>query len=164
MRDGSLSHAGFWRKVLASGRFESGQVPIYRGPFSASSVGAALIMNEAMAAQDIAIEIMQKHELSATLSSGSVKQVTDLVVEDFILRERTKARNLLAPVRLTAAVVQEVLRSDKQIGLTLQSASDAKSVITDDRLRSLGLWQVGQVHARDACRHLALFLRKLTSE
>lgn len=121
-------------------------------------------MNEAQHVLDLAIEIMQRHELSSKVSGGRVSQVTDLVIEDFILRERTKQRNLLAPVRLTAGLVQEVLRSDKLIGITLQSASDAKSVVTDERLKALGLWQVGQQHARDAIRHLALFLRRLTVE
>jgi hypothetical protein len=107
------------------------------------------------------IEIEQRSEQSASLTRGKVKQVTDLVIEDFILRERTKDRNLLAPVRLSAGLVQEVLRSQQLIGLTYQSASDAKSVVTDDRLRALGLWIRGQQHARDACRHLALFLRKI---
>lgn len=164
VRSGDLAWSVLFGRLLSSGRFDSGQEAIYRGPFSASSAGAALIMNEAQTALALYIEILGLHERSAALTGGSVKQVTDLVIEDFVLRERTKARNLLAPVRLTAALVQEVLRDSKQMGITLQSPSDAKSVVTDDRLRALGLWQVGQVHARDACRHLALFLRKLTVE
>lgn len=170
VRDGSLSWQQFWARVLGRGvssaapRFDCGQVAIYRGPLSASGPAAALAMSEAQAVLDLAIEISVRHSASSKGSGGKVNQVTDLVIEDFILRERTKARNLLAPVRLTAGLVQEVLRSDKLIGITFQSGSDAMSTITDERLKALGLWQVGQQHARDACKHLALFLRSLTVE
>jgi len=119
-------------------------------------------MAEAKAAQELWIEVLMKSEATRAATNGKVNWVTDLVIEDFILRERTKQRNLLSPVRLTAGLLQECLNWDRLCGLTLQSSSDAKSVVTDERLKQLGLWQAGQQHARDACRHLALFLRKLT--
>ena len=161
---GDLSWGSLFARLIDSGRFDCGQVEVYRGPLSSSSVAARVAMQEAMACVDLSVTIEQLHILTQGVSRGSVSQVTDIVIEDFILRQGTKARNLLAPVRLTAGLVQEVLRSNRLIGVTMQSPSDAKSVVTDDRLRSLGLWQVGQVHARDACRHLALFLRRLVAE
>lgn len=170
VRDGSLTWQQFWSSVLGVGvasagpRFDCGQVSLYQGPSSASSVAAALAMSEAQAVLDLAIEIMMRHSASSKCSGGKVTQVTDLVIEDFILRQRTKARNLLAPVRLTAGLVQEVLRSEKLIGITIQSGSDVLGTITDERLKALGLWQVGQQHARDACKHLAFFLRKLVAD
>ena len=172
VRSGGLSWSSLFERLMVSRvdsgrtltRFACGQVEIYRGPMSGSSSGAVLAMAEAKAAQEIFIEVMMRSEATRAVTRGSVSWVTDLVIEDFILRERTKSRNLLAPVRLTAGLMQEALNWERLIGVTLQSASDAKSVVTDDRLRSLGLWQVGQVHARDACRHLALFLRRLTAD
>ena len=40
-------------------------------------------------------------------------------------------------------------------GFVFQTANDAKKFITNDQLRSLGLWQPNADHARDALRHLA---------
>jgi hypothetical protein len=40
----------------------------------------------------------------------------------------------------------------------LQSPAQAKSFATDDKLRRLGWWVPGQDHARDALRHLVVFL------
>lgn len=161
--DGSLDWGSLFAGLSSSGRFDCGEISVYRGPLSSSSQAARVAQQEAMAVLDLTVEIEQRSLLSDKATRGAVSGVTDLVIEDFILRERTKDRNLLAPVRLSAGLVQEVLRSQRLIGLTYQSASDAKSCVTDERLRSLGLWIVGQQHARDACRHLALFLRKLVS-
>lgn len=41
----------------------------------------------------------------------------------------------------------------KSIPVTLQSAAQAKRLITDKRLKDLRLWLPGQRHARDAMRH-----------
>jgi hypothetical protein len=146
---------------LSSARLRYGQVDVYRGALSASGPAAQVAMAEAMTVLDLAVEIDQLHLTSSIVSGGSVGWVTDLVIEDFILRERTKSRSLLAPVRLSAGLVQEVLRNEKLIGLSFLSASDSKGAITDERLRNLGLWVPGQQHARDALRLLALWLRSL---
>lgn len=39
-------------------------------------------------------------------------------------------------------------------GFVFQSANDAKKFVTNDQLRTLGLWQPNADHARDAVRHL----------
>lgn len=93
-------------------------------------------------------------------SAGAVPHVTDVVVEDFVLRRRTMTRDLLSPVRITAAIYVLLAQHQWPMRVHLQSASD-KSVINDERLRALGLWVPGSTHARDAYRHLALHLRKL---
>jgi hypothetical protein len=157
-------YSGLSRVVHGERRFACGEVEVYRGPMSASSVAGQVAQQEAHASVEIACMIEVHSRLSKVVSGGRIGQVTDVVIEDFILRERTKSRNLLSPVRLTAGIVQEVLRSPIQMGLTIQSPSDAKGTVTDERLKALGLWQVGQIHARDACRHLALFLRRLIAE
>lgn len=45
------------------------------------------------------------------------------------------------------------------LGITYQSAAQAKGVVTDKRLKSWGLWVPGQQHARDAIRHAVTYLR-----
>ena len=42
----------------------------------------------------------------------------------------------------------------------LQTAGDAKAFITDSKLRKLGWYFAGLGHARDAARHLGLYLAK----
>jgi hypothetical protein len=42
----------------------------------------------------------------------------------------------------------------------LQSPADAKRFATDARLHECGMWVKGQDHARDAYRHLLLYLAK----
>lgn len=98
-------------------------------------------------------------EMGSRRSGGAVPRITHVVIEDFILRERTQTRDLLSPVRITAALYVLLCQHSWKMKVVLQSASD-KSVINDDRLRRLGLWATGQQHARDANRHLTLWLRK----
>lgn len=87
------------------------------------------------------------------------------VVEDFVLFRSEKSRNLLAPVRLTARFEQ--LLSGSGVRLVKQSASDAKGVVTDARLRRWHVFDdqgdsLGR-HSRDAMRHAILFARKWSS-
>lgn len=100
-------------------------------------------------------------------TQGRVRGHHSVIIEDFILREHTKDRSLLAPVRLTA-MVEFGLKSGLVLpslhpvtaGVVRQSPSDAKSGVTDDRLRSWGLWWKGSPHIRDAIRHLVVYLRR----
>lgn len=41
-----------------------------------------------------------------------------------------------------------------------QTAADAKAFITNERLRAAGCWFKGQEHARDAARHLLLYMAR----
>lgn len=108
---------------------------------------------------------------------SSDKRVGQLVVEDFQLRVggstgvASTARSLLSPVRVTSGL--RTLLGARGKGLagssgsealygagwrfTMQQASDAKTVVTDDRLRRWGAWAPGLEHARDATRHLVFF-------
>lgn len=83
--------------------------------------------------------------------------------EDFKLRERTMNSSLLSPVRLTSKVEMLLHRDVTEfntVWLDPQSASDAKSTATDERMRNWGLWQPGKPHATDALRHLLVSLRR----
>jgi hypothetical protein len=100
---------------------------------------------------------------------GSGAEGASLVIEDFTLRKMvTGDRNLLSPVRITAALGFSTWRGLRCLDgemrrweYSLQSASDAKNVMTDGRLRDLKMYAEGPDHARDAVRHAALHLRKL---
>jgi hypothetical protein len=94
------------------------------------------------------------------VSGGLLPGLTHLVCEDFILREHTMDRSLLSPVRITTGLFNNcagMLGFDAH--WHFQSPSD-KSTVTDSHLKDLGLWFPGKQHARDAARHLVLFLKK----
>lgn len=112
------------------------------------------------------VEVWQRE--AARRTRGRVQGHKAIVIEDFILRERTKDRSLLAPVRLTA-MLEFGLRMPGSHGaapallpavVVKQQPSDAKSTVTDDRLRRWDLWHVGSPHVRDATRHIITYLRR----
>lgn len=82
-----------------------------------------------------------------------------VIIEDFILRLGTKDRSLLAPVRVTSALIDRLYSHGWQGEIAMQSPSDAKSIVTDERLRAWGLWHEGSPHIRDAWRHMVKYLR-----
>jgi hypothetical protein len=98
----------------------------------------------------------------------------DVVVEDFILREFRRGRELLSPVRITAAFAYQLRwlgrpkrGRGREGGATprrpiLQQPSLAMTCITDDRLRNIGLYPPtkGKPHARDAVRHALTWARR----
>lgn len=92
-----------------------------------------------------------------------IKKIIDLyphaavVFEDFWVRQLSVD---LAPIKIISAVRQHLWENGRQ--MFVQSASQAKTMATDDRLK---LWKCytregGLGHARDADRHALLFLRK----
>lgn len=90
--------------------------------------------------------------------------VAAVVIEDFVLRQQRMDRELLSPVRVTAALGYSVWLTGRDYHT--QSPADAKRVCSDERLKE---WQMydpygGMVHARDADRHAILFLRKAKSK
>ena len=136
-------------------RFMSGQVPL--------EGYASRVRSELEAAHDLYVQSVVCGNMASRTSGGVVQGITDVVLEDFILRERTQKRDLLSPVRLTAMVQAMVFSNDDYEASihTLQSASNAKSTVTDDRLKRWDLWVPGQQHARDAIRHMILLLREI---
>jgi hypothetical protein len=98
---------------------------------------------------------------------GANKPSHHLLYESFSLGMLSSDASLLSPVRINAKL--ELMLAMEQFDpmpdvVESYSPSDAKSTITDDRLERWGLahnpptpWR----HENDACRHLALHLRKL---
>lgn len=91
----------------------------------------------------------------------------DMVIEDFILRSAIKGRELLSPVRIGHKIDYQLWRGLKvasgerlQFEPYWQSPGDAKSVMTDERLKLMAMYTPGPDHARDATRHALMWLRK----
>jgi hypothetical protein len=92
-----------------------------------------------------------------------------VIIEDFILRgvAGSTKRESLSPARLGfgIACLLSLLAADERAGLevVLRLAGDAISIMTNDRLKRLGMYVKypgGGTHVRDAMRHVALELRK----
>lgn len=86
-----------------------------------------------------------------------------IVCESFILRpqRRESSEELLSPVRIIARLKARMWLEGRLVHE--QSPAQAKTTCTDDRLK---LWKVytpegGLGHARDADRHVILFLRRV---
>lgn len=93
--------------------------------------------------------------------------LSDIVIEDFILGSAIKDRELLSPVRIGHKIDYQLWRGLKVAsGHRLsfepywQLANDAKRVMTDQRLQLMSMYTPGPDHARDATRHAILWLRK----
>lgn len=110
---------------------------------------------------DMMMELLRDVWREGEWESGADSDVFAVGIEDFILRLLQKDRALLSPVRITAAF--NYAGRDLPMPRTLQSASDAKSIVTDDRLRRMNLLRSGaSAHATDATRHAVLLARKLS--
>lgn len=105
---------------------------------------------------------------------------TTLIIEDFILRpgKATADREGLSPIRITAMLEGvlmagavgtynaaepdwEVHAASVMPRVVKQSPAQAKGFATKERLKRWGQWAVGMQHARDARRHVCLYLAGL---
>lgn len=85
-----------------------------------------------------------------------------IVIEDFVLRKFTSARELLSPVRITARFEERMECMGDKRPIIKQPGALAMSAITDERLKKMGLYNplVGKEHARDAVRHSLTWLKR----
>ncbi len=82
-----------------------------------------------------------------------------VVMERFSLYGH-KAKQQIGSTFPTVEVIGIIRFTCQQLGLRVveQSASQAKSFVSDDRLRAMQLWQVNQRHSRDAIRHALYYI------
>lgn len=81
---------------------------------------------------------------------------TLVIVESFIVTPQT-AKKSQAPWSLEVIGVLRWLASKYRAGFEMQKPSEAKSFVSNERLRKVGWWhRGGEGHARDALRHLLL--------
>lgn len=91
---------------------------------------------------------------------GPSSDVMAVAQEDFILQMLSSDRDLLSPVRVNA--VFDYAARPMPVPRRKQLPSDAKRVVTDDRLRYLHLVRAGMTpHEKDAMRHAVLLARKM---
>lgn len=85
-----------------------------------------------------------------------------ICIEDFILRRRDEggATGNLTSCWVAAAAharyVQGQQNDEANPDIKYQQPSHAKTLMTNERLKSYGLWEVGSTHKRDAWRHFGL--------
>jgi hypothetical protein len=97
------------------------------------------------------------------LESGGLPDDFMIVMEDFIPRMIEGKRSFLSPVRVFAKfelLLEDRLPASLRVPYVKQSASDAKNVVTDQRLVRWNVYRPGLEHARDAQRHGILAARK----
>lgn len=70
----------------------------------------------------------------------------------------------LTPVAVIAALTHAELRYGPGRVPYMQTASQAKTTATDERLKLAGLYRAGMPHATDATRHACMFIRKARSD
>lgn len=126
---------------------------------------------------EIYLEMMAEVGRRNPAVGGQKTIIVTVGCEDFVVREFNSSRDFLKPVRLTAAL--ERMWYEEGLGDPLfpqgagggafvptsmvyrQEPGDAKSVVTNERLKAWGFWTKGPDHARDATRHMLLHLRRM---
>lgn len=81
---------------------------------------------------------------------------TYLVAETFEFRQNTRDNVELISRDLLG--VSEMWATLRNANYRTQSPAEGKSFFTDKKLRTLGMYSPGRVHARDATRHLLYFM------
>lgn len=99
---------------------------------------------------------------------GDTGDLFAIAMEDFVPRMLEQKRSFLSPVRIFSKYEYGLWSLLGARGAALpyfkQSASDAKNVVSDERLSRWNVLKPGQVHARDAQRHGILLARKFASD
>lgn len=98
-----------------------------------------------------------EHKQALAMSAGAdAWPRAHIVVEDFILQKFSPARDLLAPVRVTARFQQTI----GERPVVFQMPSLAMTAVTDDRQREWGFWVVGSEHARVSVKHSLVWAQR----
>ena len=107
----------------------------------------------------LSIEQSWDDAVTTVLTELDVRQNAVLVVEAFIITQAT-LRKSFEPWSLYSigALEYAMIQRGQKDSLTLQSPAMAKSAVSNELLRALGLWHRGGAgHANDALRHAAAF-------
>lgn len=89
-----------------------------------------------------------------------------VAMEGFSMRIMDSQWHTLAPVRVAEKYEywKHTVKDRVRFGYVHQSASDAKNVVSDARLKTWNLYKPGSEHARDAQRHGVLAARRWSSD
>lgn len=85
-----------------------------------------------------------------------------IIMEDFVLRKFSSARELLSPVRVCERFCGRMDQAGDKRPIIKQMPSLAMTKVTDARLKKMGLYNatVGKEHGRDAVRHCLTWLSR----
>lgn len=130
--------------------------------------GGMLHVEEMFAGGEHLAELVVCSKVVSLVSRYGVDLV---VIEDFVLRSVpggggvSTARVALSPARIGFGIACLIAAAEGLGGVevVLRPAGDAIAVMTNERLRRLGMYvrfKGGGEHVRDAARHVALELRK----
>jgi hypothetical protein len=147
-----------WLRMPASGLLTDGFTQLTRARAVAHSYGEVDCKNE-RAGTDGMVAVLRSVWGEVDDDSGDVLLIA---IEDFVLRQSTRDRELLSPVRLTARFRDRM--REIPLALWLFSPSDSMNICNDQRLRSWGLYVAGPDHIKDATRGAVLASRKYQSE
>ena len=100
--------------------------------------------------------------IDAGVQRGEVDYIV-ILIEDFILRQKRKDRDLLSPVRVTAKL-ELANRLYWDFPVLKQQPSLAKSSMTNSRLKKYKLYRPGKPHANDAIRHNVTLIRRFAQK
>lgn len=100
--------------------------------------------------------------IDAGIERGEVDYVI-ILIEDFILRQQRKDRDLLSPVRVTAKL--ELLNKLYwNFPVLKQQPSLAKTAMPNSRLKMYKLYRPAKPHANDAIRHNITLIRRFAQK
>lgn len=83
-----------------------------------------------------------------------------LVVERFVITVATAKKSPQPEALEQIGALRYLARIECGMELEMQTPAEAMGLVPDKRLRALGWYRPGQVHANDALRHLGLALAK----
>jgi hypothetical protein len=98
--------------------------------------------------------------LLATVEAELARGLDVLVCESFQLSRSSKKSTAGSLQTIETIGALRWLAHKESRLFVLQSPSDAKTFVTDDKVNALNWWKVGEEHARSATRHLILYLTK----
>jgi len=87
-------------------------------------------------------------------------QLAHVVCENFVISARTVTQGKDAHWPIGGRMVAQYTCARLGIPFSMQMPSDAKSFVTNDKLRRLGWKTPGKDHPDDATRHLVLYLAR----
>lgn len=102
-------------------------------------------------------EAMRTVHRQLTVTEG-VNHLDALIFESFIITAATAKKSQDGLVSIEFIGVGRYLAAVYGVPFVTQTPSEAKTFVTDEKLKAMDMWTRGVDHPRDATRHLMLWL------
>ena len=125
------------------------------------TTGLALLSSAHGSLSDRVRAWYEPYEDAIDTCTGHATFVDVIVMEDFIISERTLrtgTANWRRGMELEFIGVMRWMCRRNDTNFVLQTPAKAKTFATDQKLKAAGLWTPGLDHPRDATRHLLTYL------